>query len=219
MIQKISSQFFQGFFDADGSIQILLRSSKQNNFLKCYIIFSITQSKINKDILFCLKKQYGGNITSKKIKTGTEEYVYRSYITSVSGQIIKKVLLTYLPLNPKKRQDFLIACKIQELLKDKIHYTKKGQIYIINLIYKMSNQLNKESTIIKRKPIEHWIKNVVNPTNEEKEQGEKLANLYFNNLMNFNIKNLLKDLPTTKFSKDYMVGVHCGDGSLMITFN
>ena len=135
MIQNISSQFLQGFFDADGSVQILLHSGKQNNFIKCYIIFTITQSKTNKDILFCLKKQYGGIITSKKRKTGTEEYVYKSYITSASGQGIKKVLLTNLPLNPKKRQDFLIACKIQELLNDKVHYTKKGQIYIINLIY------------------------------------------------------------------------------------
>jgi hypothetical protein len=214
----ISPEFFQGFFDADGSIQIVLRRRFNQKSLNCYILFNITQSKTNEDILIELQKQYGGSLTQKQRLTGTKECVLKYYITSASGQKIKAILSTHLPLNPNRRQDFFIACQIKNLLDTKQNQTKVGQIYMIHLIYQMSNQQNQLSTTIKRKPIEYWI-HWVSPTEEEKKKGENLANSFFNQKIQSRIQRFLEKLPMTHLSNQYILGAHCGDGSLMVTFN
>ena len=58
----ISDEFFQGFFDTDGSIQISLRQKPKQKSLSFIVYFTITQSHSNKAILFAIQKQYGGHL-------------------------------------------------------------------------------------------------------------------------------------------------------------
>lgn len=205
----ISDEFFQGFFDTDGSIQIAFRQKSKQKTLSCTIYFTITQSQKNQDILFAIQKQYGGQLLFKTRKSGTKECEYRSYITSKSGKQLQTLLNKNLPLVPTKRRTFLISQKIQSLLKKNAQKTKLGQMYLLYLVYHSSQDC------LLRTPIDIWITKL-QPTLKQQKNGKRLADSFFEIYIQSEVKDLTKMLPHMTLSNQYMIGAHCGDGSLFI---
>lgn len=148
----------------------------------------------------------------------TLESSYSATFGNDQGQAIKKLLLKNLPSNPNRRNDFLIACHMHTYLLRKKHFTAEGRAYLVVLSYMGASQLNEGSTVIKKRDIGDWWQ-VIGAT--EYEQKKAIRRLFWFQRLYLipNLSEWQKQLPKTIFSNQYLIGAHCGDGSLNIVYD
>jgi hypothetical protein len=214
---------FGGFFDADGSIIIGVTTRKKTKDSNDYKIsfqvnFCITQVFKNKDILdqtvslFNLER----SVTSTKRKNGLTEYKLIIPAREPDGQILLDYFNRNHPILPSKKNDYLIALKILEILGPKRrNLSNVDKVFIIYLCYGNSNQIS-TSSAIKKKPI-NLIFQELQITSSEQEKGRILSSNFFEHLSSELIihKNSLNEMI---LSKEYMIGFYIGDGTLSTSF-
>lgn len=220
---------FCGFFDTDGSIRIAVinRQKKEKKYkipLGFETKFCFSQSSFNSGVFtvlesaFCEKETFFLHQRFRwRKQVENKEVVTSTFFQSSSGKEMQAILENKGLFHPKALNDFLLAKKVNDLLKAKTNYTPEGLVTLVYLAYKTSNESDTNSTIIKKQPIENHFK-TINATQDQLSrgiaEGEKHSELILQKV------NLLKErLPKTRLKADYMIGAHYGDGSLYMVYD
>lgn len=216
----MGDEMFLGVFDTDGGVFIGLNSylskeSRKNNPDNLPFGFSITyevaQSKRKKDLVQKVAEKFESNPTSKD---GNSFKVNRA---NPVGQKVREFLLKNNPRHPGRLHDFLISEKMIELLDQKAQYTKKGLVTLIILTYNNKRNQNEQEINFRKYPLDFWIKQI-NATEQEILQGKAEAALILESI-NKETSQLKQKLPNMKFSLEYTMGAHFGDGGFTVALS
>lgn len=140
-IKKITTGWFTGIIDGDGSFGIILQRRKR---LSVSFEMKITQHWHSADLLFIIKDFIGcGSVVIDNRKEKTLKY----HVTNLID--IKESLIPLLEKNPlltSKRLDYLDFKKVVNMVDNKVHLTSEGE----NLLIEIKKSINKGRSYTQR---------------------------------------------------------------------
>lgn len=132
---KLDPQWITGFVDAEGCFSIILEMKTLSQW-KVRASFEINLHSIDKEILYQIKEYFGvGNVYNRKDRRIS---VYRVTSLALLNKVIIPHFIKY-PLLTKKQGDFILWCKVIDIITNKEHLTFKG-FYTILSYYKSINR-------------------------------------------------------------------------------
>lgn len=206
-INQLTDDMVLGFWDTDGSI-VLERENRPGKTPAIRVRYSFGQSALKKDFVIRLAKEFGG-VTYISATDAT-------FITSARkpvGQRLRALLQRNKPLNPGRRRDYLISEVILNY-QEANSRSKVERVAMFFLAFQIT-VINLE--IMDHTPISVFI-DALRPTPSELEQGRALAQQHLD-VIDAEVAQLRKDLPTLVLSTDYLAGAHVGDGGLVVALS
>ena len=141
----IDPNYITGFVDGEGSFSISItpRNFKDVKW-EIRLIFSISQHKRNRGILYKIKDYFRCGTIRPNRKDNTYKYEVRSL------QDLKNIIIPHFqkyPLQTTKRIDFEIFTKVIQIMEERRHLTKDGLKEIIELLQKLPPERRKKYKI------------------------------------------------------------------------
>jgi hypothetical protein len=216
---EIPNAMFLGVFDADGSVLICIddlsiKGNKENIEKQPFsirIVYEFSQSNSKQDLVIKVAEKFGGSITTN------QKSVFRVSPTKEVGNKVRELLLETPPRHPGRFRDFLLSEQILSLLNQEAQKTKSGLVTLIQLAYNNSvNRVARKtlSGIARKHPIQYWF-DKIKLTEKEFNEGMDSANLILESVEK-KVSVLETELLNTKFSSDYILGAHFGDGGFTV---
>lgn len=208
----MSDETALGFFDADGGI-LLNIDKKENHTLSFKVSYYLGQSNSKVDATQKFADKFGSTLTERGRFVNNQ--------SSPIGKKVREFLLNNKPKHPYRLRDYYLSEKIIELLNTKNHhYNKVGKITLIRLIsYKsVLNRPSKSNKApLSAEASQHFREHClyIKATADEIKQGQQEADVMFEEIEK-KLKAYKQVLSTAKFSNDYAMGVHLGDGCFFV---
>jgi len=137
---KLDNFYVAGFCDADASFTVsVLRKSNMKIGWSVLARLNITLHKKDVGLLYSIQSCLGG-VGTITIRNNSD---VADFVVGSVGDLVNKVIPFFLkyPLITHKRADFIIFCKIVELINQKEHLTLEGIQKIVNLKASMNKGL------------------------------------------------------------------------------
>jgi hypothetical protein len=202
----MSDDMALGFFDADGGI--ILGSEKReaaHPFIAFKVTYLLGQSISKGDAAIKFADKFGS-----KVLTYEDKLEFRVNQSSSEGQRFREFLTKNEPKNPYRLRDFYISESIISLLNQKIQRSKVGQITLAYLVSNKSHLQRQGGD-----PLFNELCSHINATEAEIQQGKQVADIELAKT-EVKLEAYNQTLSETKFSNDYVLGTHYGDGSLYV---
>lgn len=206
----MSDEMALGFLDADGSILLgtykkTYPSGKKSLGFKVTYFLGQSPSKI--DAVDKFAKKFGALVNQQ-----ATEFRYNQ--SSEVGQKVRQFLLKNKPKNPYRRRDFYISEQMIALLNQKTQQSTVGQITLARLASSNYYLVSKGDSDASFADVCAHI----GATAAEIEQGSEIAEAMLAQI-EVKLEAYKQTLPKTKFSNDYVLGAHFGDGSLYVALS
>lgn len=203
----MSDDMALGFYDADGWVILgtdWRTSPNGTKSISYKVVYGVGQSLSKQDIVLKFAEKFNGTCIIDQDKAE-----FRANQTSQVGQIVRNFLKTNQPKHPARRRDWLISEEVIPLLSTSS--SKVDKLTIACLIKEKSRFLKQgESDEYFTKCCEH-----LRATPTEIQQVKAAAKPLIEKIEKA-LTTFTNTLPTTRFSDDYVLGTHYGDGSFCV---